>query len=192
VPRSDLFVAYVERIRSRPAVVRAAAKDAALLAARAAAADARAAAGGAARAAAAESAAPPRSPAGRFLGLRTAKYRAPDLARAKAWYSEVLGQPPYFDEPFYVGFDVGGFELGLDPDPADPGEGPGGVTVYWGVADADAAYGRLLALGAREHAALQDVGEGIRIGAVLDPFGNVFGVVQNPNFKMRSSEAGPS
>ena len=121
-----------------------------------------------------------------FLGLRTAKYRATDLARARDWYAEVLDQPPYFDEPFYVGFDVGGFELGLDPDPAASGEGAGGVTAYWGVDDADAAYGRLLALGAHEHAPPQEVGDGIRIGSVLDPFGNVFGLIQNPGFKLRS------
>jgi catechol 2,3-dioxygenase-like lactoylglutathione lyase family enzyme len=39
-----------------------------------------------------------------FLGLRTEIYHAPDLAKAKAWYSSVLGFPPYFDQPFYVGF----------------------------------------------------------------------------------------
>ena len=50
-----------------------------------------------------------------FLGLRTAKYSAPDLAAAKAWYSRVLESTPYFDEPFYVGFNVGGFELGITP-----------------------------------------------------------------------------
>ena len=48
-----------------------------------------------------------------FLGLRTAKYDAKDLEKAKAWYSNVLGLQPYFDQPFYVGFNVGGFELGL-------------------------------------------------------------------------------
>lgn len=52
----------------------------------------------------------------RFLGLRTTIYPVTDLAKAKAWYSAVLGVKPYFDEPFYVGFNVGGFELGLDPD----------------------------------------------------------------------------
>jgi predicted enzyme related to lactoylglutathione lyase len=117
-----------------------------------------------------------------FLGLRTAKYRAPDLARAKAWYSEVLGKAPYFDQPFYVGFDVGGFELGLDPDPAGSGEGAGGVTVYWGVDDVEASLARLLALGAQPHSPVQDVGEGIRVAAVLDPFGNLLGVIQNPHF----------
>jgi glutathione S-transferase len=201
VPRSDLFSAYVERVRSRPACARAAAKDGALLAARQSPATATATATAATATAAAArgdsttataSTANPPARSGPFLGLRTAKYRATDLARARAWYSEVLDQAPYFDEPFYVGFDVGGFELGLDPDPADPGEGPGGVTVYWGVADAEAAYGRLLALGAREHAVPQDVGEGIRIGAVLDPFGNVFGFVENPNFRLPAATAGPS
>jgi catechol 2,3-dioxygenase-like lactoylglutathione lyase family enzyme len=49
-------------------------------------------------------------------GLRTAIYHVGDLDRAKGWYGEVLGKEPYFDEPFYVGFDVGGFELGLQPD----------------------------------------------------------------------------
>ena len=53
-----------------------------------------------------------------FLGLRTAIYPVTDLAKARSWYSAVLGVAPYFDEPFYVGFNVGGFELGLDPDTA--------------------------------------------------------------------------
>ena len=51
-----------------------------------------------------------------ILGLRTALYRVTDLDKAKEWYRAVLGIDPYFDEPFYVGFNVGGFELGLDPD----------------------------------------------------------------------------
>jgi len=38
-----------------------------------------------------------------FLGLRTAIYHVDDIERGKAWYSEVLGVKPYFDQPFYVG-----------------------------------------------------------------------------------------
>ena len=53
-------------------------------------------------------------------GLRTAIYPAPDLERGKNWYREVVGHDPYFDEPYYVGFSVGGFELGLIPD-GEPG-----------------------------------------------------------------------
>jgi catechol 2,3-dioxygenase-like lactoylglutathione lyase family enzyme len=53
-----------------------------------------------------------------LLGLRTAIYPVEDLAEGKAWYAKVLGQEPYFDQPFYVGFDVGGYELGLVPAPA--------------------------------------------------------------------------
>ena len=61
-----------------------------------------------------------------FLGLRTVIYPAPDLAASKAWYTALLGVEPYFDEPFYVGFDVGGYELGLHPETR-------GAETYWGV-----------------------------------------------------------
>jgi predicted enzyme related to lactoylglutathione lyase len=119
-----------------------------------------------------------------FGGLRTAIYRAPDLDKAKAWYSRVLGIQPYFDQPFYVGFNVGGYELGLDPDSSSTGAGPGGVTVYWGVSDARAALERLVSLGATEQTAVQEVGEGIKVATVLDPFGNILGIIENPHFKV--------
>lgn len=119
-----------------------------------------------------------------FLGLRSAIYGVKDLNAAKSWYTQVLGIEPYFDEPFYVGFNVGGFELGLTPDEnAAPSRTAAGVA-YWGVANADTTYKRLLALGAKELEAIQDVGGGIRIGSVHDPFGNVLGVIENPNFKL--------
>lgn len=114
-----------------------------------------------------------------ILGLRTVIYPAPDLERAKAWYAEVLGMPPYFDEPFYVGFAVGGFELGLIPDAV---AGVDGAQALWGVADADAALTRLLQLGATVLEAVTDVGSGIRAAAVRDPFGNRLGIIQNPHF----------
>jgi catechol 2,3-dioxygenase-like lactoylglutathione lyase family enzyme len=74
-------------------------------------------------------------------GLRTAIYPAPDLQRAKAWYSELLGQSPYFDQPFYVGFSVGGFELGLVPEATPSTSGP---QPLWGVQKAESAYVRLV------------------------------------------------
>src|SRR5678815_1135164 len=73
-----------------------------------------------------------------LLGLRSAIYHAPDLDAAKRWYSKALGVQPYFDEPFYVGFEVGGYELGLNPDPGARLKGLGGAVAYWGVADAEA------------------------------------------------------
>jgi predicted enzyme related to lactoylglutathione lyase len=114
-----------------------------------------------------------------LLGLRTALYPAPDLARAKAWYTQVLERAPYFDQPFYVGFEVGGFELGLLPD-ATPGSA--GPQPLWGVADVEAAFARLLALGAAALEAVKDVGDGIKVAAVLDPFGNRLGLIENPHF----------
>lgn len=122
-----------------------------------------------------------------FLGLRTATYHVGDITRAKDWYTDVLGVRPYFDEPFYVGFDVGGYELGLLPEDAEVPRVPTGAIAYWGVDDADAAHERLLGLGATENGGIRDVGGDIRIGTVLDPFGNAFGVVDNPHFSPQST-----
>lgn len=114
-------------------------------------------------------------------GLRTAAYPAPDLARAKAWYAEAFGVAPYFDEPYYVGFNIGGFELGLVPD-APVSRPAAGVVALWGVDDVAAECARLQALGATAHEAPKDVGGGITVAAVLDPFGNILGLIHNPNF----------
>ena len=119
-----------------------------------------------------------------FQGLRTVIYHAPELDKTKAWYSSVLGIEPYFDQPFYVGYNVGGYELGLDPDASSPSDGKGGAVAYWGVTDAEAALRRLLSLGATERSGVQEVGEGIKVATVFDPFGNIFGIIENPHFKL--------
>jgi predicted enzyme related to lactoylglutathione lyase len=117
-------------------------------------------------------------------GLRTVIYPVTDLAKGKDWYSRVLGHEPYFDQPYYVGYSVGGFELGLIPD-GTPGA-QGSIT-YWGVTDAEQEIARLVALDARVHEKVKDVGEGIKVGAVTDPFGNIFGIIENPRFKIQDA-----
>src|SRR6202034_4834772 len=105
-----------------------------------------------------------------FQGLRTAAYQVKDLDKAKAWYSNILGLQPYFDQPFYVGFNVGGFELGLVPaEDAKPNRAPAGIA-YWGVADAQTAYKRLVELGASGFEPIQGLREGNQIGGVGGPF----------------------
>lgn len=116
-------------------------------------------------------------------GLRTVTYPVADLGEGKEWYSSVLNKQPYFDEPFYVGYEVGGFELGLLPD----GEaGQQGAVAYWGVENAEEALERLYSLGARPREPISDVGGGIKVATVLDPFGNVFGIIENPLFKLEN------
>ncbi len=65
--------------------------------------------------------------------------------------------------------------------------GVGGVTAYWGVEDIDAAMAKLRELGPAVHTDVKDVGEGIRVASVIDPFGNVLGVIENPHFKLPGS-----
>ncbi|MFD8481718.1 VOC family protein [Kitasatospora sp. NPDC059673] len=113
-----------------------------------------------------------------FLGLRTVIYPAPDLAAAKAWWTSVLGIEPYFDQPFYVGFNVGGYELALDPN-GDPAAGP---VTYWGVRDVEVALKSVVAAGATVRDAVQEVGGGIRVVSVVEPSGAVVGLIENPQF----------
>ena len=119
-----------------------------------------------------------------FQGLRTVIYHAPDLEKTKAWYAKALGIEPYFDQPFYVGFNVAGYELGLDPDVSSTPGGKNGAVAYWGVTNAEESCRRLISLGATERSAVQEVGEGIRVATVFDPFGNIFGIIENPHFKI--------
>jgi catechol 2,3-dioxygenase-like lactoylglutathione lyase family enzyme len=114
-----------------------------------------------------------------ILGLRSTIYPCADLAAAKDWYTKVLGQSPYFDEVFYVGFNVHGFELGLVPDGV---AGIAGSQALWGVQNANEAFARLLSLGANSLEAVNDVGGGIKVASVQDPFGNRFGIIENPHF----------
>jgi len=123
----------------------------------------------------------------KVLGLRTVIYHVPDLQRAKAWYSSAFGVQPYFDEPFYVGFNIGGFELGLDPDTKGVKPGPGGSVTYWGVKNAEEAVAHFTRAGASLKSPIQDVGEGIRVATVVDPFGNLMGLIENPHFAAAAS-----
>lgn len=116
-----------------------------------------------------------------FLGLRTVIYAAPNLIKAKEWYTKALGIEPYFDEPFYVGFNVGGYELGLDPDAQAT---DGSTVTYWGVSTIEAGVQNLLDVGATSHTAVEEVGEGIKTAVLRDPFGNLIGLIENPHFSL--------
>lgn len=120
-----------------------------------------------------------------FLGLRTVKYEVQDMAKAKEWYGKVFGVQPYFDEPaYYVGYNIGGYELGLTPEPEASAKRDAAGVAYWGVEDIRASYKRLLDLGATSVSDVQDVGGGILVAEVRDPFGNVLGIIYNPHFKV--------
>ena len=120
-----------------------------------------------------------------FLGLRTVKYEVQDMAKAKEWYGKVFGVQPYFDEPaYYVGYNIGGYELGLVPEAKAATKRDAAGVAYWGVEDIRASYKRLLDLGATSVSDVQDVGGGILVAEVRDPFGNVLGIIYNPHFQV--------
>lgn len=116
-------------------------------------------------------------------GLRSAIYPVADLAAARQWYEVLIGRPPYFINDAYIGFEVGGFELGLLLS-AD-GASTKGVETLWGVDDAETALQQLQTLGGTVISPIMDVGGGIKTASIADPFGNQFGIIENPIFDIR-------
>ncbi len=113
-----------------------------------------------------------------LAGLRTVIYPTTDLGAARNWWSALLGVEPYFDHDFYVGFEVGGYELGLLPGApvAD------GVLTYWGVEDVPAAVEVAVASGATIHVPAAEVGDDIVTATVRTPQGPIVGFIYNPHF----------
>jgi predicted enzyme related to lactoylglutathione lyase len=110
-------------------------------------------------------------------GVKTIMYPVTDLAQAKALYGELVGVQPYMDEPYYVGFNVEGQDVGLDPRGHSKGmEGP---VAYWHVHNIEKSLKALLDAGAEEHQWVKDVGGGKLLASVKDADGNVIGLVQS-------------
>jgi predicted enzyme related to lactoylglutathione lyase len=102
--------------------------------------------------------------------IRSVVVPVTDLDAAKAIYTALLGEP-HTDQPYYVGFNVDGFEVSLNPH----GDG-GGPVAYVDVDDLDGARESLLAVGATEHTPPREVAPGARICVLHDTDGNPIGL----------------
>ena len=121
-----------------------------------------------------------------IAGLATVIYRVTDLARAKAWYSSAFQQAPYFDQPFYVGFSIGGYELGLDPDPSG-GNRPRRQRRLLARGVYRLRRGALCRLRRSRCGGRAGGRRGIKVATVSDPFGNLIGLIENPHFALPKS-----
>lgn len=129
-----------------------------------------------------------------FRGFATISFYADDLAAARDWYSELLGMEAYYAfphppaPPAYIEFRIGDDqdEFGLIDRryaPSGAANAPGGAVTYWHVDDLTATVEKLLAMGATEYEPVTERGEaGFTTASVVDPFGNVLGVMHNPHY----------
>ena len=125
-------------------------------------------------------------------GFATISYWADDVEAARNWYAELLGIEPYFirpeqGPPAYVEFRVGDYqdELGIIDRryaPEGAAGGPGGAVMHWHVDDVPATFDRLLSMGAKEYQPITPREAGWVTASVVDPFGNVLGIVYNPHY----------
>lgn len=133
-------------------------------------------------------------------GMATVSYWADDVKAARAWYADLLGIEPYFERPdagnpAYVEFRLGDSndELGIIDRrfaPAGTASGPGGAVLYWHVDDVEAALERVIAMGATEYQPLTPREAGFVTASVLDPFGNILGLMFNPHYLEMLGERG--
>ncbi len=120
----------------------------------------------------------------KILGLRTTIYKVQELQKAKEWYTKAFGVSPYFEEPYYVGFNIGGYELGLLPNESTTTSNAENVLSYWGVEKIQETFDHLLTLGATIHEEPQNVGGKIMTATVKDPWKNIIGIIYNPHFDL--------
>ncbi len=111
-------------------------------------------------------------------GIKTIVYPVKDLAKAKVLDGELVGVEPYADEPYYVGFRVGGQEIGLDPN--GHSQGMRGPVNYWHVDDINKSLKALPDAGAEVQQEVRDLGGGKLIASVKDADGNATGLLQSP------------
>ena len=121
-----------------------------------------------------------------FRKLRTVIYHTPDLEKAKEWYIKITGVQPYFNEAYYVGFNIYGCELGLDPDISSLKSGTQSVA-YWKVDDIAESMATLKANGAKVISEIAEVGEGIKVAIIQDPFGNALGLIEESLLDLEAS-----
>lgn len=129
-----------------------------------------------------------------FRGFATISFYADDVVAARDWYAELLGQdedfqfPPAPAAPAYIEFRVGddADELGfIDRKYAPPGasNAPGGAVMHWHVDDLQGTFDKLLAMGAKEYTPITShSGSDFTTAAVVDPFGNILGIMHNPHY----------
>ena len=66
--------------------------------------------------------------------------------------------------------------------PHRPSPHPAGAVIFWHVDDVATTLQRLLSLGATEHDPLTNREAGFVTASVVDPFGNILGVMYNPHY----------
>lgn len=116
-----------------------------------------------------------------YLGIRSVIYPSSNLEADTSFWTKILGKQPYFAQPYYVGFDVDGYEVGLDPNAAKEG-----ITVpvtYLSVDDVASCVKDLLAKGVKQQSEIQDVGEGILMCRFVSDSGHLFGLIEDPHVK---------
>jgi predicted enzyme related to lactoylglutathione lyase len=112
-------------------------------------------------------------------GITTIIYPVKDVEQAKKLYNQLLGVQPIMDEAYYVGYQVNGQDIGLDPHGHK--QGMTGPLAFYHVSDIKQSLQALLDNGAEVVQQVKDVGGGKLVASVKDADGNPIGLIQTPS-----------
>ena len=136
----------------------------------------------------------------KLRGLAQVNISADVVVKARDWYALFLGIEPYFQRPdavtpAYVEFRLGDYqqELGIiDRNylPEHTRVSPGGAVVRWHVDDLTATLAQLMKLGAQENEPVTERGDGFATASVVDPFGNILGLMHSPHYLQMLASGG--
>lgn len=125
-------------------------------------------------------------------GMANVSYWADDVVEARKWFSDLFGIEPYFqrpnaEAPEYIEFRIGDYshEVGIISKKYQPkgiNNNPGGAILNWHVDDIQKAVEKVIAMGATELEPITKRGEGFFTASVIDPFGNVIGLMYNQHY----------
>ena len=110
-------------------------------------------------------------------GMKTVIYPVKDIGQAKKLFGMLLGSEPTVDGPYYVGFKIGGQDIGLLPN--GHAQGMNAPLGYFHVDDIKKTLEALVKEGAQIQQQVKDVGAGRLVASVKDADGNSIGLLQN-------------
>ena len=110
-------------------------------------------------------------------GIKTIIFPVKDVAKAKGLFATLLGSQPVVDGAYYVGFKVGGQDIGLLPN--GHAQGMNAPLGYFHVDDIKATLEALVKDGAQVQQPVKDVGAGRLVASLKDADGNAIGLLQS-------------
>lgn len=112
-----------------------------------------------------------------FKGVHSVMYFVSDVEQACRWYSAAFETEPVYLLPNFPVLRVGDVELCFHSADSKISSGAAGSVIYWRVDHLPNARERLERMGGKLYRGPLEIEDGCAICQILDPFGNLIGLM---------------